>query len=74
MIIKAEISEVPAIEYQCAIFDMTCHVFTIESNHLMKQVEILHSDGRDLDAETAWLLHACVQNRIERLTTPYRKP
>jgi hypothetical protein len=68
MIIKVEKGrEADILEYQCAVFELECHMFTMENNPLLLQAEVLHADGGELDAATAWLLCKSVDTRLERL-------
>jgi hypothetical protein len=66
MIIKVKKEEGEMVEYCCAVYALQCYIFTMESNPKMVQVEILHSDGGDLDATTAWLLCKSVNCKMER--------
>jgi hypothetical protein len=68
MIIKVEKkNEASILEYICALWGFQFNLFTIENNDLLTQAEILHADGRDLDAETGWLLAKSVDVKLERL-------
>lgn len=70
MIVKVEKAEEASIlEYCCAVFGLQCHMFTMENNPSLMQVEILHSNGGDLDAETSWLLCKSVGVKLERMST-----
>ena len=68
MIIKVEKGkEADILEYQCAVFGLQCHLFTMENNPLLMQAEIVHEDGGELDAGTAWTLCKSVDIRLERI-------
>lgn len=66
MIIKVEkYKEADILEYQCAVFGLECHLFTMENNPTLVKAEVLHYDGGDLDAEMAWLLCKSVDTKLD---------
>ena len=70
MIIKVEkVNEASILEYCAAVYGLQCHLFTMESNPMMMQAEILHSDGGELDAETSWFLCKSVGVKMERVAS-----
>lgn len=73
MIIKVDSKEREMLEYVCAVFDLKCHVYTIESNSLLVQAEILHENGEDLDGTTAWNLCSCVRTKMHTRDVVNRK-
>lgn len=66
MLVKIETKEVEILEFTCALFDLSCKIYTIENNPLLVQAEVRLSDGSDLDGETGWLLHCSFLNKLER--------
>jgi len=56
MIVKIEKNEIEAVKETCALSDFKIRFYSIESNPLMVQVEILEQNGDDLTNKDAWLL------------------
>ena len=56
MILKDKKSDLDAIQYACAVTDMICTPFTIETNSDMVQVEILDRFGEEPSPEIAYRL------------------
>lgn len=64
MIIKIDSQERQQLEKICAVFDLTCRIYTMENNSNLIQAQVLHPNGDDLSADTAWYLCASVQTKI----------
>lgn len=60
MIIKVDKPELVHLEKICAVFGLSCKVFTIETNDKLVQVEVLN-DGKELEPSTAWYLATSTQ-------------
>jgi len=63
MIVKITKDEREPLEKVCAIFDLKCMVYTMESNELLLQAEITHQCGSELSPSTAW--HLCAMTRTK---------
>ena len=56
MIVKAEKKEIDVIQETCVLANLQANFYTIETNPLMVQVEILELNGEELSAKDAWLV------------------
>ena len=73
MIIKTATSDLNAIQWACAVSDLLCTHFTIESNNgELVQVEITNVDGSDLRPEYAWYIARMTQIKIEQQAIIYK--
>lgn len=64
MIVKIDNQERTQLEKICAIFDLTCRIYTMENTAGITQAEILHVNGDELKPETAWYLCASIQLKV----------
>lgn len=56
MIVKIDKKEIDAITQTCALANCKVSFFTIESNLLMVQAEILENNGDEISPKDAWLI------------------
>lgn len=57
MIVKIRPSQADLLKYTCAVFELECNVYTIESNGLLVQAEIMHEGNIEISPDVAW--HLC---------------
>ena len=66
MIIKIDARDLDTMRMCCARHDFSFKVYTIESNQMMNQVEILQHNGCELNAESAFIFGKIFQGELER--------
>lgn len=64
MLIKIEPQEREHLERICAVFGLTCRVYTMENNPLLIQAEVSNKDGSEISNASVWYLCSTVQNRV----------
>lgn len=64
MIIKIDKHEREQLEKLCAVFDLTCRIYTIENNPNITQAEVTHNDGKELEPATVWYLCSAVGSKV----------
>lgn len=57
MIVKIRPSQAKLLKHTCAVFELECNIYTIESNGLLVQAEIMHEGEIEISPDVAW--HLC---------------
>ena len=66
MIIKIDANQLDTLRMCCVRHDLSFKVYTVESNRLIKQVEILQTNGCELSAEAAFIFGKIFQGDLEQ--------
>ncbi len=64
MIIKLDKKDKDAMLFVCAVNDLLCNFFTMETYPLMWQVEITELTGKEIAPQTAFRIARALENKI----------
>ena len=63
MIVKINKQDIDAVRHVCAVSDVTCNFYTIESSGGLVQVELTYSGGVDIPNDHVWHIAMMVERR-----------